>query len=95
MLTEAVGWTAAVLLLVTMVRQVWSQWSTGAVGGVSRWLFVGQVAASVGFTVYSLMLGNVVFAITNGLLTINAVAGLCIDRRNRRLKAARGEKKER
>ncbi len=95
MLTEAVGWTAAVLLLVTMVRQVWSQWSTGAVGGVSRWLFVGQVAASVGFTVYSLMLGNVVFAITNGLLTINAVAGLFIDRRNRRLKAARGEKKER
>lgn len=92
MLTDAVGWTAALLLLVTMVRQVWSQWSSGAVGGISRWLFVGQVAASVGFTVYSLMLGNAVFAITNGLLTINAVAGLCIDRRNRRLKAARDEK---
>ena len=38
---------SALLLLVTMVRQVWSQWSSGAVGGISRWLFVGQVAASV------------------------------------------------
>lgn len=83
-MTEAVGWTAALLLLATMVRQVWSQWSSGAVGGVSQWLFVGQVAASVGFTAYSLMLGNLVFAFTNALLTLNAIAGLLIDRRNRR-----------
>lgn len=89
MLTEAVGWTAAVVLLVTMVRQVWSQWITGAVGGVSHWLFVGQVAASIGFTAYSLLLGNLVFAFTNGLLTLNAIAGLLIDRRNRRRQAER------
>ena len=89
MLIEAVGWTAAVVLLVTMVRQVWSQWITGAVGGVSHWLFVGQVVASVGFTAYSLLLGNLVFAITNGLLMINAIAGLLIDRRNRRRQAER------
>ena len=89
MLTEAVGWTAAILLLVTRVRQVWSQWNSGSVAGISRWLFVGQVAASVGFTAYSLMLGNFVFAFTNGLLTINAIAGLLIDRRNRRRQAER------
>lgn len=89
MLTEAVGWTAAVVLLVTMVRQVWSQWITGAVGGVSHWLFVGQVVASAGFTAYSLLLANLVFAITNGLLMINAIAGLLIDRRNRRRQAER------
>jgi len=89
MLTEAIGWTAALLLLVTMIRQVWSQWISGAVGGVSRWLFIGQVAASVGFTTYSVLLGNVVFALTNGLLTINAIAGLLIDRRNRRHQAER------
>lgn len=89
MLTEAIGWSAALLLLVTMVRQVWSQWISGAVGGVSRWLFIGQVAASVGFTVYSVLLDNIVFALTNGLLTVNAIAGLLIDRRNRRHQAER------
>ncbi|TDU28285.1 uncharacterized protein with PQ loop repeat [Panacagrimonas perspica] len=89
MLTEAIGWTAALLLLVTMIRQVWSQWVSGAVGGVSRWLFIGQVAASAGFTVYSVLLDNVVFALTNGLLTINAITGLLIDRRNRRHQAER------
>ena len=89
MLTEAIGWTAALLLLVTMIRQVWSQWVSGAVGGVSRWLFIGQVAASAGFTVYSVLLDNVVFALTNGLLTINAITGLLIDRRNRRDQAER------
>lgn len=84
MLTEAVGWTAAVLLLLTMSRQVWSQWHSGAVGGVSRWLFVGQVTASALFTLYSVLLGSSVFIVTNALMLINAVAGLLIDRRNRR-----------
>jgi MtN3 and saliva related transmembrane protein len=83
-MTEAVGWAAALILLMTMVRQVWSLWNSGAVAGVSRWLFVGQVAAAVGFTIYSVLLGNIVFTLTNGLLTVNAVVGLWIDRRNRR-----------
>jgi hypothetical protein len=88
-LTQAVGWAAAAVLLVTMARQVWSQWQSGAVGGVSRWLFVGQVLASLGFTAYSALVGDAVFVFTNSLLTINAIAGLCIDRRNRRLQDAR------
>ena len=87
MLTQAVGWAAATVLLVTMARQVWSQWQSGAVGGVSRWLFVGQVVASIGFTAYSVLVGDAVFVFTNTLLTINAIAGLCIDRRNRRLQS--------
>jgi MtN3 and saliva related transmembrane protein len=90
MLTQAVGWLAAAVLLFTMVRQVWSQWQSGAVGGVSRWLFVGQVIASVGFTAYSVLVGDAVFVFTNTLLTINAIAGLCIDRRNRRLQQQKG-----
>lgn len=89
MLTQFVGWIAASVLLLTMARQVWSQWRSGAVGGVSRWLFVGQVVASVGFTAYSVMVGDAVFVFTNTLLTINAIAGLCIDRRNRRLQDER------
>jgi uncharacterized protein with PQ loop repeat len=86
-LTQAVGWAAATVLLLTMARQVWSQWQSGAVGGVSRWLFVGQVVASIGFTAYSVLVGDAVFVFTNTLLTINAIAGLCIDRRNRRLQS--------
>lgn len=84
MLTEAVGWAAALLLLVTMVRQVWSQWSSGAVGGVSSWLFIGQCAASTAFTAYSVLVDNAVFVVTNGLMLLNALVGLAIDRRNRR-----------
>lgn len=90
-LTESVGWVAAAVLLLTMARQVWSQWKSGAVGGVSRWLFVGQVVASLGFTAYSALVGNAVFVFTNTLLTLNAIAGLCIDRRNRRLQRTREE----
>jgi len=90
MTTEAIGWAAALILLVTMVRQVWSLWVSGAVGGVSRWLFVGQVAAALGFTLYSVLVGNLVFTLTNSLMTVNAVAGLYIDRRNRRRQHAQG-----
>jgi MtN3 and saliva related transmembrane protein len=43
---------------------------------VSRWLFVGQLATSLGFTIYSALLGNVVFVVTNGLMVLNALAGL-------------------
>lgn len=81
---DIVGWIAAMLLLITMTRQVWSQWRSGAVGGVSHWLFIGQMAASALFTVYSVLLANLVFTLTNGLMLINALAGYFIDRRNRR-----------
>ena len=43
--------------------------------GISTWLFIGQLAASVGFTIYSFAVGNWVFTITNGLLTINNIIG--------------------
>ena len=91
-MTEAVGWVAAIILLLTMTRQVWAQYRSGAVAGVSRWLFVGQIAASTGFTLYSALLGSAVFVFTNGLMLVNAFVGLWIDRRNRRMAAERGEK---
>lgn len=88
MMIEAVGWSAALILLLTMTRQVYSQWQSGAVGGVSSWLFIGQIAASIAFTTYSVLLDNHVFIVTNALMLINACAGLAIDRHNRRRKAA-------
>lgn len=87
MITELIGWAAAMTLLLTMARQVWTQWHSGAVGGVSRGLFVGQVLASAGFCLYSALVGNAVFVFTNFLLLVNALLGLLVDRRNRRQQA--------
>ncbi len=84
MATELVGWAAAVILLLTIGRQVYTQWRTGTVQGVSKWLFVGQSAASVGFLVYSWLLENWVFLATNAAMLLAAVLGQGIYLRNRR-----------
>ncbi len=81
---DLVGWASSAVLLATLARQVRKQWREGSAEGVSRWLFVGQTTASVGFTVYSLLLRNWVFAVTNALILLNAIAGLVISRRIRR-----------
>ena len=73
---EIIGWASSVILLMTLVRQVYKQWKDGRVEGVSKWLFIGQLGASIGFTVYSYLVGNWVFTVTNGLLTVNNVIGI-------------------
>lgn len=50
--------------------------------GVSRWLFAGQLLASVGFALYSYLLSNWVFLVTNLLLVINALLGEWVTIRN-------------
>ena len=85
---ELVGWASAAVLLATIVQQVYKQWQSGATAGVSKWLFVGQTLASLGFSVYSAMTGNVVFLVVNVALLASAVAGELIYLRNRRRKAA-------
>lgn len=85
MIAEVLGWLASIVLLATMVRQVHTQWRDRSAKGVSHWLFVGQIAASAMFTAYSLLLHNMVFVVTNALLLVNAVLGLYIDRRNRKI----------
>ena len=84
-----IGWLASAILLATLIRQVYTQWKTHAVGGVSRWLFIGQVTASVGFTVYSLLLGNWVYAVSNIAILLTAIAGEIIYMRNKRTPAQR------
>ncbi len=83
MLTEVIGWLAAGILLATVVRQVYTQWRSGSAKGVSKWLFVGQIAASVLFVIYSWLVGNWVFVSTNVLMLITAVIGQAIYLRNR------------
>ncbi len=83
-MTEIIGWMSSVILLLTIGKQVWKQWNESATEGVSKWLFIGQIAASTGFTIYSWLLKNPVFVITNSLLLLSAVIGLVILLRNRR-----------
>lgn len=83
-MTEAIGWVSSVILVITLGRQVHKQWREGQSEGVSRWLFIGQLAASIGFTVYSWLVHNWVFVVTNGLMVLNGLAGYVIVQRNRR-----------
>jgi len=75
---EIIGWASSIILLLTLVKQVYKQWSEGSSEGISKWLFIGQLLASIGFTTYSYLVGNWVFTITNGLLTINNIIGICL-----------------
>lgn len=77
-MTEIIGWASSLILLATLVKQVYKQWSEGTSEGISKWLFAGQLAASTGFTIYSYLVGSWVFMVTNGLLTVNNVIGICL-----------------
>jgi MtN3 and saliva related transmembrane protein len=81
---EAIGWASTGLLLATLVRQVYTQWKSGAISGVSKWLFVGQMAASIGFTTYSFLLRNWVFMGSNAAILLVAIVGQAMYARNRR-----------
>jgi len=84
---DAVGWASSVVLVLTIAKQVYKQWKTGTSEGVSIWLFIGQITASVGFTVYSWFVRNWVFVVTNAFMVLNAVAGIAIVSLHRRREA--------
>lgn len=81
---EIIGWLSSGILLATLTRQVYAQWKTRATSGVSRWLFIGQLAASTGFAIYSWLLENWVFLVTNVALLITAIAGEILYLKNKR-----------
>jgi MtN3 and saliva related transmembrane protein len=81
---DVIGWVSSITLLITLGQQVRKQWISRESAGVSTWLFVGQLMASVGFSIYSLLLSNWVFLTTNLLLVINALLGQWVTLRNRR-----------
>ena len=87
---DAIGWAASAILLATLCRQIHTQWQDKEAKGVSRWLFVGQIAASTGFIVYSWLLDNWVFIATNVLILLTAIAGevgLMVRRRASRMRS--------
>jgi MtN3 and saliva related transmembrane protein len=87
---ELIGWTSAVILVLTISRQVYTQYRTRSIAGVSKWLFIGQLSASVGFTIYSWLLNNWVFVVVNFSLFLTAVVGQFIYLRNKRLARREG-----
>ena len=84
MTATLVGLASSIILLLTISRQVHTQWKSRATAGMSKWLFIGQLAASVGFALYAWMLGNWIFLATNLMLIVAALIGEGIYLHNRR-----------
>lgn len=84
MMTDLVGWISAAILILTISRQVYTQWRTKSSEGISHWLFIGQVAASTGFVIYSVLVENWVFVVANAFILLTAVAGQWVYLRNKR-----------
>jgi uncharacterized protein with PQ loop repeat len=83
MMTEAIGWASASILLLTVSSQVWKQWRSKTSAGVSKWLFIGQISASIGFVIYSVAVENWVFVWTNSFLLFEALLGQCLYIKNK------------
>lgn len=77
-MTPLIGWFSSLVLLATLVNQVWKQWKSGESKGISKWLFLGQLTASIGFTLYSVLVRDWVFVVTNAALTVNAIVGTAL-----------------
>lgn len=86
-MTETIGWFSSLVLLATISKQIYKQWQEESSQGVSKWLFIGQVVASAGFALYSYLVNNPVFVVTNLLMLLSAFVGLGITLWQRRSKA--------
>jgi len=81
---DVIGWASSIILILTIAWQIAKQWRERTSAGVSTWLFVGQLGASTGFTIYSLLLRNWVFAVTNFIMVLNGLIGYGITVRHKR-----------
>lgn len=88
-MTETIGWLSSIILLLTIGKQIYKQWQEESSAGVSKWLFIGQVAASIGFVIYSWLVKNWVFVVTNSLMLLSALIGLGIVLHHRRAAEAK------
>lgn len=92
MLVQGIGWLSSFILVLTIGKQVWKQWKEGASEGISKWLFIGQTAASAGFTTYSWLVRDWVFVVTNSLMLTSGLLGFVILIRNRRRGGSHGDR---
>ena len=77
-MASIIGWVSSLVLLSTLLNQVWKQWKSGTSKGVSKWLFVGQSTASVGFCIYSWLKSDWVFVATNVAILVSSIIGAVI-----------------
>ncbi len=89
--TKIVGFISSFILILTIGKQVYKQWKEGSSEGVSKWLFIGQMAASLGFTIYSALVKDLVFIITNSVMLLNALVGFGIVLYHRRREQREGK----
>ena len=80
---DLIGWLASAILVATLSRQIYTQAKDDSAKGVSRWLFAGQIASSLGFIAYSWMLENRIFIVTNTVILLTAVVGQVVMSRKR------------
>lgn len=84
---EILGWLSSFILVLTIGKQIYKQWQEGSSKAVSKWLFLGQMAASTGFLVYSIGVWSPVFIVTNALMMLSAIVGFLIVLVHRKRKA--------
>lgn len=77
-MTHIFGYVASAVLFATLVTQIHKQWQRGTTKGVSRWLFIGQLVASIGFTIESAVIGSTLFVGVNSVLALSAVVGMSL-----------------
>ncbi len=75
-----IGWSSTVVLLATLLAQIYRQWKIGKADEVSPALFIGQCAASIGFLIYSVLVGSAVFIVSNALILAIALTGEIVRR---------------
>jgi hypothetical protein len=82
--SEWLGWISSLILCATIGKQVYTQYRSGTSRDVSKWLYLGQFSAEIGFILYSWIVRNWVFVFTNFVLLLENVAGLLLVLRHRR-----------
>jgi uncharacterized protein with PQ loop repeat len=92
--TELIGWVSSFILVLTIGKQIYKQWQEGSSENVSKWLFIGQMAASLGFLIYSWLVSNWVFVVTNFLMLINGLIGLGIVLHHRKREEREGKNRK-
>ena len=79
---DIVGWFASAVLLATLIHQIATE-RREAPKEVSMGLFIGQTLASACFVLYSVLVGNWVFIVTNALILSTSVVGALLAKHRR------------
>jgi hypothetical protein len=86
---DVIGWAASAILVLTLSRQIYTQAQDDTARGVSRWLFIGQIVASIGFIAYSWLVHNWVFIVTNSIVLGTGIVGQIVVGRKTRSRSSR------